>query len=141
MNDGPGVSTLALARDVYALFNARDVNGMHDLMAADVEWDWSRSLGPDVGVRHGRAAVLRFLAMHWEHWDAIEMVPVSIADVEGSVVVDVEVTLRGRDGIELTVRGGHVQVWSEGLLTRYVLFQTLEDAIEAARADGHSGLR
>jgi len=134
MNKDAPVATLALARDVYSLFNARDVHGMHELMATDVEWDWSRSLGPDVGVRHGRPAVLRFFATHWDHWDTIEMLPVSLVEVEGGIVVDVEVRLRGRDGIELIVRGGHVQVWNDGLLTKYVLFQSLDEAVRFARA-------
>lgn len=134
MNRDASGSRLAQAREVYALFNARDAHAIHDLLAADVVWDWSRSLGPDAGIRHGRAAVLRFFATHWEHWESIEFSPVSVADVEGAAVVDVEVCLRGRDGIELTVRGGHVQVWDEeGLLARYTLFQSVREATEFVR--------
>ena len=135
-HDATGAS-IAPAREVYALFNARDAHAIHDVLAPDVVWDWSRSLGPDAGVRHGRAAVLRFFATHWEHWASIEFSPISLVDVEGVAVVDVEVRLGGRDGIELTVRGGHVQVWDdEGRLARYILFQSLDEATEFARAPG-----
>jgi hypothetical protein len=56
------------------------------------------------------------------------MLPGEIVDGGGRLVVDVTVRLRGRDGIEVKVRGGHVQVWDQGLLRQYALFQSLDEA-------------
>ena len=122
----------ASARHIYELFNARDVAAMRALLAPNIEWDWSRSVGPDVGKRFGPDAVIRVLSESWEHWDRIEMRPGRLIDVDGGVIVDLTVYMRGRDGVEVTARGGHLQVWEGDLLTRYVLFQTLDDAIAAA---------
>ena len=118
---------------MYALFNKRDVHALAELMTQDIEWDWSRSLGPDAGTRVGRPAVLRFFADQWDHWDSIEMRPGEIVEVENEFVVDVTVCLRGRDGLEVQARGGHVQRWEDGLLARYSLFQGFEEALAATR--------
>jgi len=117
-----------LARGLYELFNARELDALMELLAPDIEWDWSRSLGPDNGIHHGTRAVRRFLRTGWEHWDTIEMVPEEVVEAGDEVVVSVHVRLRGRDGIEVEARGPHVQTWSGAKLTRYRLFQDEEDA-------------
>jgi ketosteroid isomerase-like protein len=117
-----------LARELYALFNDRDLAALIELTAPDVEWDWSRSIGPDNGVYHGPAAVRRFIRASWEHWDSITMIPEEVVEVGDDVLVSVHVQLRGRDGVEVEARGPHVQTWSGGRLTRYRLFQSHDEA-------------
>jgi len=124
-------STRHLAQQLYELFNERDIDALVELVASDIEWDWSRSIGPDAGVHHGVEAVRRFICANWEHWEAIEMIPEEIVEDGDEVVVFVHVRLRGRDGIEVEARGPHVQTWREGRLTRYRLFQEREEAFSA----------
>lgn len=125
------VSTRQVAQQLYELFNKRDIDALIELAAPDIEWDWSRSIGPDAGVQHGAAAVRRFICANWEHWEAIEMVPEEIVEAGDEVVVFVRVRLRGRDGIEVEARGPHVQTWRDGRLVRYRLFQEREEALAA----------
>ena len=120
-----------MAQQLYELFNERDIDALVELVASDIEWDWSRSIGPDAGVHHGVEAVRRFICANWEHWEAIEMIPEEIVEAGDEVVVFVHVRLRGRDGIEVEARGPHVQTWREGRLTRYRLFQEREEAFSA----------
>lgn len=98
-----------LAQQLYELFNERDIDALIELAVTDVEWDWSRSIGPDAGVYHGARALRRFVCASWEHWDALEMVPEEILEAAEEVVVLLRVRLRGRDGIEVEARGPHVQ--------------------------------
>jgi ketosteroid isomerase-like protein len=124
-------STRQLAERLYELFNEGDIDALVELAAPDIEWDWSRSLGPDVGVRYGVGAVRRFISENWEHWETIEMIPEEIVEAGDEVVVFVHVRLRGREGIEVEARGPHVQTWSGGRLVRYKLFQDREEALAA----------
>ena len=121
-----------LAEEVYRLFNERDLDSLLDLMAPDLEWDWSRSMGPDRGLLRGPDAVTRFLETNWSHWQAIRMTPEEILEAGDDVVVFVHVALRGRDGIMVEARGPHVQTWQRGRLTRYRLFQDRGEALAAA---------
>ena len=127
MQDSP----LRLARRLYELFNDRDIDALLELAAPQIEWDWSRSIGPDRGLHYGREGVRRFLSDSWEYWDAIEMVPEDTVEAGDEVVVQVHVRLRGRDGIEVEARGPHVQTWSDGQLIRYRLFQERAEALAA----------
>jgi ketosteroid isomerase-like protein len=124
-------SAVRLSERLYELFNRRDLDGMVALAAPDVEWDWSRSIGPDAGLRHGPAAVRRFVAEQWEHWQSIEMTPEELVEAGDEVVAFVRVRLTGRDGIEVEARGPHVLSWREGQLVRYRLFQEREEALAA----------
>jgi ketosteroid isomerase-like protein len=121
-------SNRQLAEELYGLFNARDIDALLERAAPDIEWDWSRSRGPDAGVYHGPERVRRFLCANWEHWDEIEMTPEEIVEAGDDVVVFVRVRLRGRGGIEVEARGPHVQTWRDGRLVRYRLFQEREEA-------------
>lgn len=122
---------MRLARRLYELFNDRDIDALLELAAPDIEWDWSRSIGPDSGVHYGPEAVRRFLTTSWEHWDVIEMTPEETIEAGQDLVVLVHVRLRGRDGIEVEARGPHVQTWREGRLARYRLFQERSEALAA----------
>jgi ketosteroid isomerase-like protein len=116
---------------MYELFNRRRFEEMLDLVASDLEWDWSRSLGPEEGVVYGPEGLHRFLSRHLEIWESIEMVPEEIIEAGEDFVVFVHVRLRGRDGIEVEARGPHVATIRGGQLMRYRLFQTRDEALAA----------
>lgn len=118
-----------LALELYELFNARDLDALLELAAPDIEWDWSRSIGPDNGLHYGPKEVGRFISAAWEHWEAIEMQPQEVIEAGDDFLVMVRVRLRGRDGIEVEATGPHVQTWRGGRLARYRLFQEREEAL------------
>ena len=121
----------AVVERMYDLFNSRRLGEMLDLVASDLEWDWSRSLGPEEGVAYGPQGLRRFLSRHWEVWERIEMIPEEIIEAGEDFVVFVHVRLRGRDGIEVEARGPHVATIRDGQLVRYTLFQTHDEALAA----------
>ena len=125
-------TTRQRAQELYELFNARAIDAALELVAPDIEWDWSRSIGPDNTVQRGPEAVRNFIEEAWSHWETIEMTPEEvILSGDEEVVVIVRVRLRGRDGIEVEATGPHVQTWRDGRLARYRLFQERDDALAA----------
>jgi ketosteroid isomerase-like protein len=116
---------------MYELFNTGRLDEMLRLVAPNLEWDWSRSLGPEEGIAYGPQGLRRFMTRHWEMWESIEMVPEKIIEAGENFVVFVRVRLRGRDGIEVEARGPHVATIRDGRLVRYQLFQEREEALAA----------
>lgn len=129
---GQATSNRALAERLYERFNRRDLDALLELVAPDIEWDWSRSIGPEGGeVRHGIDAVTRFVEENWAHWTSIEMIPEEIVEKGDDLVAFVVVRLRGRDRIEVEARGPHVLTWRAGRLVRYRLYQQRDEALAA----------
>ena len=125
-------ATRQLVQQLYGLFNARHLDALLERAAPDIEWDWSRSIGPDNTVQRGPEAVRNFIQEAWRHWETIDMTPEEIIPAgDEEVVVMVRVRLRGRDGIEVEATGPHVQTWRDGRLARYRLFQERDDALAA----------
>ena len=120
---------------MYELFNRGRFDEMLELAAPDLEWDWSRSLGPDQGVVYGPQGLRRFLSHQLDAWESVEMVPEEIVEAGEDFVVFVHVRLRGRDGIEVEARGPHVATIRDGQLVRYRLFQSRDEALAAVDLD------
>jgi ketosteroid isomerase-like protein len=139
MEEGKPAPQRQRAEEMYRLFNEREVDALLELAAPEIEWDWSRSIGPDRGLLQGREAVRDFLETNWEHWESIEMRPEDILEAGDEVIVSVLVRLRGRDGIEVEARGTHVQTWQGGRLARYRLFQERAEALEAVGVRSSTG--
>ena len=96
--------------------------------------DWSRSRGFDAGVFRGHDAI----RAHWRRLLAafdevrIELVD-PIEEVEGGLLVVENLGyLRGRDGIEVQTRSAWLITIRDGELTSFTLYQTKQEALEAA---------
>lgn len=124
-------SRAALAASLYERVNQGETDALAEVAAPDIEWDWSRSVGPDAGVIRGPEAVVAFVRENLAHWDSLEMLPEEVLELGDHVLVMVRVRVAGRDGIAVEATGAHVQTWREGSLVRYRLFQNREDALEA----------
>src|SRR5262245_21452078 len=70
----------------------------------DFELDLSRSLGPQIGVFHGREQAERSLATFNSDWESMRMEPHEFIEMGDHVVVPWTAHLVGRDGIEVQAR-------------------------------------
>jgi ketosteroid isomerase-like protein len=126
---------IELVRRGTDAYNRRDVDAILDSWASDAVLDWSNSRGFEAGVYRGhaeiRAFVQRFLA-------AFAKVRIELDDPieveEGRLVVENVTHLRGRDGIEVKARSAWVITTRDGEQTSLTLYQTLQEAREAAGA-------
>jgi ketosteroid isomerase-like protein len=123
---------LETVRQAYADLNRGDIEAALDAFHDDAEHDWSRSIGPYSGVYVGRKQARRF----WTSaLDAVEELSFEIEDtlVEGPhVILMISARIRGRgSGAEAVGRTPHVWTLRDGQGTRFQLFQTWEEALEA----------
>ena len=118
MGDG-----VILLREMYDRFNARDIDGVLAALADDIEW----ANGMDGGHEHGRQAVREYWTRQWAMIDPrVEPVRFDAAD-DGSIVVQVQQTIRDLDGrpLEEQTHGltdklvGHVFRIQDGKVTRF----------------------
>src|SRR3954471_1718214 len=106
---------MELLRDLYAAFNARDVDAVIAALQPDVDWPnaW------EGGRLHGRDAVRDYWTRQWAEIDG-RVEPVGFSERRGgAVAVDVQQTVRALDGT-LVGEGPVVHVYSfrDGLITR-----------------------
>jgi ketosteroid isomerase-like protein len=131
---GENVEIVRRSTDAY---NRGDLDGIVENWAPDAVLDWSNSRGFDAGVYRGhdeiRAFVQRFLA-------AFEEVRIEIDDPmeieDGRLVVENVTYLRGRDGIEVQARSAWLITFRNGEQTSFTLYQTKQEALEAAGLSG-----
>jgi len=121
-----------IARDAYAALNRGDIDAALDAFHEDAEHDWSGSIGPDRAVYIGREQARKFWISAFE---VVESVRFEIEEtvVEGPhVVLMMKAHIRGRgSGATAVGRSPHVWTLRDGKGTRFQLFQTWEEALEA----------
>jgi hypothetical protein len=104
----------------------------------DVVWDYSRTVGPDQGgVYRGIESAKRFAReLFVEPWQEFELVADEYVEVDSDRLVIASHTRSvGRGGIEVIARGAVLcEFDEEGKLAAMRLFQSKEEALEAARA-------
>lgn len=96
----------------------------------DVEIDWSRSPAPYRGIYRGREGAVRFAELT-DVWEAARIEPAELIDAGDDVLVPHVVHLRGRDGIEVSVRAAYVYTFRDGRCVRWCIYQEHSDALEA----------
>jgi ketosteroid isomerase-like protein len=113
--------------------NRRDLDGLVEHWAPDAVVDWSNSRGPEAGIYRGhddiRAFAKRFLAA----WDEVRLeidYPIEVED--DLLVVENVAYVRGRDSIETQARSAWVTTFRDGQQTSLTLYQTKQEALEAA---------
>src|SRR5262245_52292639 len=130
MEEGNG----ALVRHVVELFNRREVEQILQMTHQDFEMDWSNSIGPVKGVYRGREEVLELWSAFTDPWEEFSWEPQEIIELDHTRVLLVNrFRARGKgSGIEVDATG--VQLWTieDGRGRRVKLFQTKEEALEAA---------
>ncbi len=115
-------------KNIYARFNARDIDGVLAVLADDVAW----ANGMDGGHVHGREAVREYWTRQWAMVDPhVEPVGFRTA-ANGAIVAEVLQTIRDLDGNSLQGQAlglkdktvGHVFRLVDGKVTRF----DIEDA-------------
>ena len=105
----------AMFHDLYAAFNARDIDAVLVALAEDVDWPnaW------EGGRVHGRAAVRDYWTRQWAEIDG-RVEPVGFASRPGGLVaVNVDQTVHALDGTLLSEgRVIHVYELRDGLVVR-----------------------
>ncbi|MET0256472.1 MAG: nuclear transport factor 2 family protein [Luteibacter sp.] len=112
-----------MLRDMYAHFNARDIDGVFAVLTDDVAW----ANGMDGGHEHGKEAVRAYWTRQWQMVSPhVEPVSFDVAD-DGAIVVRVIQTIRDLQGnpLEGQTHGlkdktvGHVFHLKDGKVSRF----------------------
>ena len=108
--------------------------------APGFELDFSRAVGPWRGV-FKLDQFRRALGEFRETWESARLEPHEFIEAGDLVVVPMTQHLKGRDGIEVVVRGTNVWTIRNGAVERMVMYQSRQDALEAvglSEQDAHS---
>jgi ketosteroid isomerase-like protein len=115
----------------YEHFNR---TGEVDYSALDPEivYDVSRRTF-DPLVYHGHEGVRQFVALMREQWASMRLEPQKFVDAKDKVVVAVRLVGVGKEsGVETTANAAHIWTFREGKIVRQTVFQTMDEALEAA---------
>ena len=106
----------AFLQQVYAKFNARNMDAVLATMAADVMW----ANGMEGGHEHGREAVRAYWTRQWAMVDPhVEPKEFSVGE-GGSIVVEVHQVVKDLEGKLLAdQRVGHIFQIEDGLIRRF----------------------
>jgi ketosteroid isomerase-like protein len=124
-------------RGATAAIVAGDLDAAMAFLHEDIVLDWSRSRGPLQGIHRGSDGARKYWEDMLEAWRPIawDLEVVGRPDSD-SVVVESKPYARGRgSGIELQGRGGIIVRVRDGKLIAVTLFQSPEEALEAASKD------
>jgi ketosteroid isomerase-like protein len=125
-----------LVRRSIDAFSRGDIDGVLKCYAPDAVVDWSNSIGFDAGVFRGHGEIRAFMERFHEGFDEIRIElldgPVEVED--GLVVVENVSYSHGRDGIVVQARSTFLIRIRDGEQTSLTLYQTKEEALEAAEA-------
>lgn len=120
------------ATDAYA---RGDLDGFMEYWAADAVLDWSNSRGLEAAVFRGhdeiRGFLQRFRGTFEDVWVEFLGAPVETAD--GVLIAENITHFRGRDGIQVQARSAWLITIRDGEQTSLTLYQTKEEALEAAQ--------
>jgi len=112
-------------------FTQRDVATLRALNDADLELDWSASIGIEARVYRGIDDALLFYRGYFEAFESIVFDELDFIDAGESVVVPNMSRSRGRDGIEVFARSAFVFTIHGRKIVRLRLFQGTAQALEA----------
>ena len=125
-----------LVRRSIDAFSRGDLDGLLEYYAPDAVVDWSNSIGFDAGVFRGQGEIRAFMERFHEGFDEIRIEllddPVEVED--GLVVVENVSYSHGRDGIVVQARSTFLITIRDGEHTSLTLYQTKQEALEAAEA-------
>jgi ketosteroid isomerase-like protein len=131
---------VATIRRIYALANEAyqqrsvDTQSMSELLDPGVRFDVTRFVF-NPGVYEGIDGLRDFFEGSLEVWETFRTEPVEIVEASDAVVVVLDVSGRGRDGIEVRRTGGAVFRFRDGRVSEWVSGLD-EDEMAALRAGG-----
>lgn len=121
-----------IVRRAYDHFN-RSGEVDYSVLDSEIVYDLSRRTF-DPLVFRGHEGVQEFLRLTREQWASRRMEPQDLIDAGEKVVASVRLVGVGRQsGVETMANAAHVWTFREGKIVRLTVFQTIEEALEAAR--------
>jgi ketosteroid isomerase-like protein len=127
-----------LVRRFEECWSRRDLDAAFQCVDAELEFDWSDSIGPSKGIYKGHDGLARFWRDMLEPWERFspEMAEVIECGPDRLITAGV-VRARGKgSGIEMEARGAMLWTLRDGKIARAKMFQTKEDALEAVGLEG-----
>jgi ketosteroid isomerase-like protein len=117
---------------------AEDLDGVLECVHPDMEFDWTESTAPFRGVYQAHDGMRRYWDDVREAWEWFRPEIDEVIDCgDGRLVTPTTVRGRARaSGIELEARGTMLWVVRDGKIARGKLFQTTDEAMDAARQAG-----
>jgi ketosteroid isomerase-like protein len=114
-------------------WSKRDLEAALDCVRAEMEFDWSASMGPFKGTYKGHDGLARFWTEMLDAFEQFspEMVEVIECGPEELITVDVVRARGSGSGVEIEARGAMLWTIREGKIARGKMFQTKQEAIEA----------
>jgi ketosteroid isomerase-like protein len=128
-------SKLDTVRRFAEAWGRNDLDGVLECAHPEIEIDWSGSHSTYQGMYRGHEGVTRFWAEQEDVWAEFSIEIVETIDIGDERIVTVN-TVRGRgrgSGIALEAGGGMIWSVEDGLIRSARLFQSREEAVEAAR--------
>ena len=119
-----------IVRAAVDALNGGDFDAAFKGIAPDCEFDMSRSIGLDAGVK-GADQGRRWFEEFIQSWDSVRPEADEFIDAGDHVVLPLTIRVLGRDGIELQFRPTWVWTFRESAVVRACLFQDRAEALEA----------
>jgi ketosteroid isomerase-like protein len=112
----------------------RDLDAALACVHEDFEFDWSDSRGPFVGTYKGRDGLTHFWTDMLEAWEQFRPEAEQFFDLGAERLLTLDVVrARGKgSGIDMEARGAMLWTMQEGKIIRVKMFQTKDEALEAA---------
>jgi ketosteroid isomerase-like protein len=123
---------------------ASDLDAALECVHAEMEFDWSDSMGPFAGTYRGRDGLTRFWTEMLEAWEHFSPKMEEVVDIGPNRLITLDV-VRGRgkgSGVDIEARGAMLWTFREGKIVRAKMFQTKHEALVAAglsEQDAHAG--
>jgi ketosteroid isomerase-like protein len=125
---------IEVVRRFLLRFTERDLDAALSDVAAEAELDWSASDGPDSGIYRGPEEWRKWLTGRLEGLEDARFDVTEVIDVPPDTVV-VVAHMRGRgraSGVEIAALGAGVCTVRAGQVTGATMYQTRDQALEAA---------
>ena len=104
----------------------------YSVLDPEIVYDVSRRTF-DPRVYHGHEGLREFVALIREQWSTMRLEPQDFVDAGDRVVVSVHLIGVGKEsGVETTANAAHVWTFRDGKIVRQTVFQTMDEALEAA---------
>jgi ketosteroid isomerase-like protein len=122
-----------IVRAALDAFNRGDREAALKDMAPDFELDMSRAISPDQRGIYGLDQMRQFWDAFVEPFESFRFEAEEFIEAGDRVILPTTAHARGRDGIEVTARAATVYTIRDGAIVRMCMYQTLQEALEAAR--------
>jgi ketosteroid isomerase-like protein len=113
---------------------AGDLDATLECVHDEVVVDWSDSIGPFAGTYRGRDGVIRFWKELGDAFEEFKPEALEFIEVGSDRVITLDV-VRGRgrgSGIEIEAQGAMLWNFRDGKIAHAKMFQTKEEALQAA---------